>query len=239
MINLPIKHSKTVLPTSKVVLHGIEADSVAQTFQLPPEKLLALRAKLRAMAKQRTASLREVQSLFGSLQYACRVISPCRTFCRRLINLTLGKSNPNHLIRLNREARKDIKAWLEFLETFNGTMSFLPVDWTSSDVLHLTTDASGFAFDAVFGNEWLQGCFSKNWLAVHISIKDVLPIVLAVRCWGSIFANRRVLFFSDNAAVGDVINKQTAKDVSFMELIRELVVLCMSNTNLLSSKTHS
>ena len=27
----------------------------------------------------------------------------------------------------------------------------------------------------------------------------------------------------------DVINKQTAKDVSLMELIRELVVLCMSH----------
>ena len=96
-----------------------------------PDKLSALRAKLSAMAKRRKASLREVQSLVVSIQYVCRVISPGRTFCRRLINLTLGKSNPNHLIRLSREARKDIKAMLEFLETFNGAMSFLPVDWTS------------------------------------------------------------------------------------------------------------
>ena len=133
MIILPIKHSKMVLPTSKVVLHGTESESVAQTIQLP------LRAKLSAMAKGRKASLREVQSLVGSLQFDCRVISPGRTFCCPLINLTLGKSNPNHLIWLIHEARKDMKAWLEFLETFNGTMSFLPVDWTSSDVIHLTT----------------------------------------------------------------------------------------------------
>ena len=92
MIILPIKHSKMVLPTSKVVLHGTESESVAQTIQLP------LRAKLSAMAKGRKASLREVQSLVGSLQYDCRVISPGRTFCCPMINLTLGKSNPNHLI---------------------------------------------------------------------------------------------------------------------------------------------
>ena len=169
------------------------------------------------MAKRRKASLREVQSLVGSLLFACQMISPGRTFCRRLINLTLGKSNINHVIRLNREARTDIKAWLEFLETFNGTMSFLPVDWTSSDVLHLTTNASGFAFGAVFGSEWLQGCFPTHWLAVHISSKELLQIVLAVNCWGSIFTNRRRC------------DKQTAKYVSLMELIRERVVLCMSH----------
>ena len=32
MINIPIKHYKTVLPTSKVVLHGIEVDSVQFSF---------------------------------------------------------------------------------------------------------------------------------------------------------------------------------------------------------------
>ena len=57
---------------------------------------------------------------------------------------------------------------------WNGPMSFLPVVWTSSDVLHLTTDASGFAFDAVFGNEWLQVSFPVNWSAVHISVKEPL-----------------------------------------------------------------
>ena len=228
MTNIPIKHSKTVLPTSKVVLHGIEADSVAQTIKLPRDKLSVLRAKLIAMSKRKKASLREVQSLVGSLQFSCRVISPGRTFCRRLINLTLGKSNPNHLIRLNSKARKDIKAWLEFLENINGTMSFLPVVWTSSDVLHLTTDASGFAFGAVFGNEWLQGSFPVNWSAVHNSVKELLPIILVVHCWGSTFTNRRILFLSDNSAVVDVINQQTARDVSLMDLIRELVVVCMS-----------
>ena len=180
MINIPIKHYKTVLPTSKVVLHGIEADSVTQTVELPKDQLSALCAKLIAMSKRKNASLREVQSLVGSLQYSCRVISPGRTFCRRLINLTLDKCYPNHLIRLNREARKDIKAWLEFLETFNGTMSFLPVVWTSSDVIHLTTDDSGFAFGAVFLNEWLQGSVPVNWSAVHISVKELLSIILAV-----------------------------------------------------------
>ena len=80
MINLPVKHSKTVLPTSTAVLHGIEVDSIAQTIKLPQDKLLALRAKLIAMSKRKTVSLRDVQSLVGSLMFSSRVISPGRCF---------------------------------------------------------------------------------------------------------------------------------------------------------------
>ena len=210
-INLPVKHSKTVLPTSTAVLHGIEVDSIAETIKLPQDTFLAQRAKLIAMSKRKKISLRDVQSLEGSFMFSSRVIYPGSCFCRRLYNLTIDKSNPNHMVRLNREARRDIMARLEFLATFNGTMSSLLVDRISSDVLHLTTDASSFAFGAVFGNEWLQGSFPERWSASHISVKELLPIILAVRCWGSLFANQRILFLSDNTAVVEVINKPTNK----------------------------
>ena len=59
-------------------------------------------------------------------------------------------------------------------------MSFLPVVWISSDVLHLKTYDSGFAFGAVFGNECLQGSFPVNWSAVNVSVKELFPIILAV-----------------------------------------------------------
>ena len=47
---------------------------------------------------------------------ACRVVVPVRAFLRRLI-VVRGKS---HLIRLNREARKDLAAWKRCLDNFNG-----------------------------------------------------------------------------------------------------------------------
>ena len=70
MINIPIKHSKTMLPTSRVVLHGIGLDSVAQTIQLPQDKLSALRAKLITMSKRKKASLREVPPVFLPSHFA-------------------------------------------------------------------------------------------------------------------------------------------------------------------------
>ena len=37
------------------------------------------------------------------------------------------------------------------------------------------------------------------------------------------------LLFSDNTTVVEVVNQQTTKDPGLMELVRELVVLCMSH----------
>ena len=36
MVNLPIKQYKTVFPSTTVILHGIEVDTVNQTLALPP-----------------------------------------------------------------------------------------------------------------------------------------------------------------------------------------------------------
>ena len=42
-------------------------------------------------------------------------------------------------------------------------------------------------------------------------------------------ANHRIVFFSDKSAVVDVINKQTAKDGSLMDIVQELDVQCVSH----------
>ena len=40
MVNLPIKQPKTVFPSTTVILHGIEVDTVNQTLALPPSNSL-------------------------------------------------------------------------------------------------------------------------------------------------------------------------------------------------------
>ena len=152
-----------------------------------------------------------------------------RTFLRRLIDLTKGVQNPNHFIRLNKEARKDLAAWKIFLDQFNSTYICLSNRWVSSNTLKLFTDASGAGFSAVFGGKWIQGRFPKEWTSVNIAIKELLPIVLAVQLWGHQMQNAKILFMSDNRSVVYVINKKTSKDPMLMELLRKLVVATMTH----------
>ena len=228
-INLPVKQSKTVHPTTTAILHGIEVDTVKMELRLPEDKVESAKFLLDEMYNRKKVQLRKLQSLIGVLNFACRVIVPGRAFLRRLIDLTKGVSHPDHWIRLNQEARKDINAWRTFLVHFNGKTMCLPNNWISSNSVNLHTDASGFGYAAVYGSHWLQGRFPEEWKNTNIAVKELLPIVLAVRLWGNIMSNSRMLFFSDNQSVVHIINSQSSKDPMLMQLIRELVVATMSS----------
>ena len=228
-INLPVKHSKTVYPTTTAVLHGIEIDTVKMEMRLPDDKVEAARLAVNEMYKRKKVQLRTLQSLIGVLNFACRVIVPGRAFLRRLIDLTMGISHKDHWIRLNQEARKDLTAWKFFLDHYNGKNLCLPSNWISSNKINLHSDASGFGFAAVYGHRWFQGKFPDEWKQTNIAIKELLPIVLALKLWGKLMANTRMLFLTDNESVMFVINSQSSKDPMLMELVRSLVISSMSH----------
>ncbi len=123
--------------------------------------------------------------------------------------------------------RSDIRIWIEFLEHFNGKVMVLPEVWTSSDVLHLFSDASGLGFASVWGSHWIQGPFLQNWDRVNIAVKELLPIVLAVHQWGPQMTNTRILFMCDNESVVFCLNNQTSKDDMLMTLLRKLVLAAL------------
>ena len=204
--------------------------------RLPLSKLEKLRGKLNSAKRNRKLTLLELQSLIGVLNFACAVVSPGRTFLRRLIDLTKGLQNPHHRRSLNKEARADIEAWCIFIEHFNGSSMFLEDRWETSETLELYTDSSGLGCGGFFGSRWFSAEWTEGWKKFDISVKELFPIVVAVELWGKDMANKRICFFSDNMAVVQVINKQTAKDPNIMRLLRRLIVQCLKLNILFRSR---
>ena len=128
-LGVPIAHEKTVQPRTTLEFAGITLDSISQESRLPPDKLQKCRTLLHQFHKRRTVTLRELQSLIGLLNFACSVVVPGSAFLRRLIDLTKGIKNTYHHIRLNKDARHDIKLWLTFSDNFNGRAFFLSDRW--------------------------------------------------------------------------------------------------------------
>jgi hypothetical protein len=91
---------------------------------LPSDKLNRLFVDLNSWHTQ-SATLQELQSLIGTLNFACKVIVPGRAFLQRIINLTRGVSKPHHHIRLTNGFREDVKMWQIFHKDWNGTSLFL------------------------------------------------------------------------------------------------------------------
>ena len=81
---------------------GILLDSNKMEARLPVDKLICLQAALGQWAIWKSATLQELQSLLGTLQFACKIIAPGRPFLQCIIHLTKGIKFPHWHIRLNR-----------------------------------------------------------------------------------------------------------------------------------------
>ena len=229
-LGVPMNHSKTVEPTTCLTVVGIEMDTMLMQLRLPEDKLIHATELCEQFKKKKKVTLKELQSLIGFLNFACKVVVPRRAFLRRLIDLTKGVTSNHHHIRLTSEARRDINAWLQFLQNFNGRSMLLEDKWLSSDTIQLYTDAALTAgYAAVYGSRWFNGPWPDGWQGYHITILELYPIVAAVCIWGHLLANHCVLFLCDNIAVVDIINKQSSKDVCIMSLVRRFVIETMKH----------
>ena len=141
-LRVPTVAAKTPGPSQVLEFMGIVLDSNRMQARLPEDKLARIKQLLDSFSSRRSARLVDLQSLIGTLQFACKVVVPGRTFLQRIINLTRGVSNRFHHIRLNKEFSRDITMWKAFLTKWNGRSFFLDSAVTSSLDIELFTDAA-------------------------------------------------------------------------------------------------
>ena len=88
-------------PTAYLTFLGIEIDTTAGILRLPRDKLNQIHNLLEQWAGKKVCTRRELESLIGTLQHACKVVRPGRAFLRRMIDLLRSPQRPYHHTRLN------------------------------------------------------------------------------------------------------------------------------------------
>ena len=201
--------------------------------RLSAEKLNRIKHELSLWSVRKSATLVELQSLIGLLQFACRVAPPGRVFLQRIIHLTVGLKKPHHHVRLNQAFFADLAMWRSFLDSWNGKAFFLNDLWESSHDLSLQTDASGsIGYGGIFGKQWFQGTWKPQQhigiSKISIAWQELYAIVVACSIWGKQWACKRILFQCDNLAVVSALNTKKAKCPQLMRLLRKLTLIAMS-----------
>ena len=79
-LKAPVVASKTIGPSREIEFMGIILDSVRMEARLPQDKLIRINQVLNSIKNRWSARLVELQSLIGTLQFACKVVVPGRTF---------------------------------------------------------------------------------------------------------------------------------------------------------------
>ena len=84
----------------------------------------------------------------------------------------------------------------------------------------MTSDASGkWGCGAFCGPKWFHFQWSTLMKDVHITIKELIPIVLAVAVWGREWQGLTVQARCDNSAVVDILNWGNSQDPEVMHLM--------------------
>ena len=191
-------------------------------LRLPQEKLRELRTLLAQWCTWRYCRTRDLQSLVGKLQHACKVVRPGRTFLRRMFKLLKGTRRHQQFIRLNAAFRSDLTWWHSFLEHWNG-MSMLDGSLNKPPNHHLFTDASGWlGCGAWAGRYWFQYFWPEEIADRSIAVKELLPIVLACIVWVDTWSHQSVLAHCDKQSVVAVVNTGYSRDTQLMHLLRSL-----------------
>ena len=234
-LKAPVVASKTIGPSREIEFMGIILDSVRMEARLPQDKLIRINQLLDSFKNRRSVRLVELQSLIGTLQFACKVVVPGRTFLQRAINLTRGVPSRFHHIRLNKEFFKDLAMWKIFLSKWNGRSFFLESTPTPAQNLELYTDAAGsIGFGGYFQGRWFQGHWLPNMQlnqqqGISIEWQELFPIVVACAIWHPLLAGKRLQFWCDNLSVVSIINSGHSKIPRIMDLVRRLVFLSMQH----------
>ena len=217
-LNIPLAEEKQDGPTSVITLLGIIIDTIKGELRLPGDKLQRLLAAVHQWLGRKSCTRRELESLIGTLQHACKVIIPGRSFLKRAIALLSTTRSRHHHIRLNKEFKSDLAWWKYFATPWNGVS--LIVNQASPERV-VTSDASGSWGCGAWHEElWFQITWDErtdNW---HIAAKELVPIIVAAVVWGDKWTGNRVIARCDNEAVVAVINSRYATDRTLMQMLR-------------------
>ena len=220
-LGFQISMGKVVSPCQLLVFLGIQIDTNALVLSLPKEKLDGTKVIVQSFVSRKRASKRQLQTLAGKLNWACKVVYGGRTFLRRIIDQMNMLSSPGAKLLLNSEFRADILWWHQFLDVFNGKCRI----FDKLPVVDVHTDACSHGVGAYFRGDWVYSYLPVDFPAVsglHINYKELFSIYLAAVRWAPRWANQHVIIHSDNQPAVAMLNKGTTRNTLVMPYLRHL-----------------
>ena len=226
-LGLPIALNKLEGPSTRLTFLGFELDSRAMVVRLPQSKIQELQSEIMVWKRKDSCLKKEMDSLVGKLSHAAKVVRPGKTFLRNLYQKLAETEQPYHHIRFNIPVKSDLMWWAMFIQSWNGVSMLREYSSQQSD-FEAWTDASGsFGCGAIWGKRWLQASWSdvyKGDLKVEeedgITLKELLPIILACAIWGPHWRQSSALIHCDNEGTVAVVNSGYSRVEKIMHLLR-------------------
>ena len=212
-LGIPIAQDKTEWATLYIVFLGILLDGQTLSLAVPVDKRDKAISILQELKHKKKATVKELQSLCGLLNFLNRAIFPGRVFTRRMYakfanqmelpgvytdrqNLSgprVFKLKQHHHVCLDAEFKADCSVWLTFRQQSEVSVNRPMVDVLEpellSETLNYFTDARAaetLGFGCIFDQNWLFGCWEKGNIEQYkpsIKYLELFALCAAVLTW--------------------------------------------------------
>ena len=224
-LGLEVSPSTLVSPTSVICL-GIQVNTVERTLSIPDAKLSEIKQLCDQWAHKKNCTKNQFQSLLGSLLYITRCIRHARNFFNRMLQILRDHVNSN-LFVLPHQFFQDLNWFRVFLHQFNG------VTFYDDKLIHheVNLDASLYGLGACFGHMVYALPLPAAFMNLHITQLEMLNVVVSLKVWASIWANKRVKIHCDNLAVVEILKSGKTRD-EFLATCARIVWLLTAMYNI-------
>ena len=217
-----VLEEKTEKANSQMIFLGILLDGKRLCLSITDEKRTKAINALKLVINKKKITVKTVQKLTGLLNFLQRAVVPGRTFTRRMYDkLRIKDKNgkilkQHHHVCLDAGFREDCSIWLKFLTSNTNASLYRPfVDFSVE--LYATTLAfyadvslnKNFGFGAVFRNRWIWGKWGSEFIVEQepsIEFLELFALTAGILTWGRFLKNFRMIVFSDNEAVCNIVN---------------------------------
>ncbi len=159
-----------------IALLGVTLDTIKMEARLPLDKLDKYLTLVKNYRCQSHISVSQLESLTGLLNFTCRVVTPGRTFLRRLYSLKEGMKTrlPQYKLRLS-AGTQDLAMWESFLHQYNGITIFGHNKALTAHQLGIQVAVNQEAWQVQKGGHFLNGrCITVHMASCVKSLGETL-----------------------------------------------------------------
>ena len=212
-------------PSQVMTWLGIEFNTLEMTMSLPERKITEVASCVREWEQKKGATLREIQSLFGLLQFVTHVAPSARLFTNRILECMREMGNDRYT-SLSWGFRRDLKFFRDLMPAFKGVKIMDKSDIQAQHSLELDACLTGCG--AVCGGQYYGRTFPRQILSENhpIAHLELLNVVVAMKVWGQSWRGQRVRVTCDNMNAVLAIHTGRTRDGYMQHCARELHYYC-------------
>ena len=216
---------KVCEPTQVLTWLGIEFNTLKMTMSLPHEKLLQVAECVAQWENRSRTTLKEIQSLFGLLQFVTYVAPSAKLYTNRILD-AMREIGTDHYTSLSWGFKRDLKFFRDLLPQFKGIKIMEKSDFPAQHSLELDaclTGCGAVCGDQFYGRLFPESVISRSHTIAHL---ELLNVVVAVKLWGRSWAGHRVRIACDNSNAVLAVHTSRTRDPFMQHCTREIHFHC-------------